>query len=105
MSGSIQDLLSAAYAAIRGSEQNKALAPITLDHLLKIHIDDIQGTTKVSFSAAATPLGYNKISKLDALKYIQAQIDTAAKAIQDAGSDKEKLNNLGLDDVGQGGAQ
>lgn len=104
MAGNIEEMLHSAYAAIRGMEQNRSMAPITLDHLLKEHIDAIRGGTNRSIVLASTGTRDKKsmkVPKLAALDAIQRSIDQVVNAVSAAGSDKAKLRDLGLDDAGQ----
>ena len=107
MAGSIADMLHAAYSAIRGVEQNRSMAPITLDHLLKEHIESIKGGSSrfvVLASTGTRDQASTKISKLEQLASIQRSVNKVVDAVSKAGSDKAKLRELGLDDVGQGSA-
>jgi hypothetical protein len=101
----IEDMLHAAYSSIRGREQSRATAPITLDHLLQQHIEAIRGGESRSLLSASGRRegGHKKVSKLVALDNIKSQVDKVASAVNSAGGDKTKLAALGLDDYGQGG--
>lgn len=103
MAGDVQDRLHAAYSAIRGREQNRALAPVTLDHLLKEHIESIQGGDSRTLLAASgtRDKGNNRISKIDALDALKSDVEAVVRAIEKAGSDTTKLRLLGLDGSGQ----
>ena len=104
MAGDVNEMMYAAYAAIRGREQSRSMAPITLDHLLKAQIEAIKGGDSRGVLLAATGTrdqGNNRVTKLDALDAIQKNVDQVVKAFDKAGSDKTKLRALGLDDYGQ----
>lgn len=96
--GNIPDWLHSTYSAVRANETNKALAPITLDHLIQEKIDAIQGgesRSLIAYDGKAT--GNVRISKLDALDLIEVSIDAIVDAVKKAGEDPEKLRDLGFD--------
>lgn len=106
MAGNVNEMLYAAYAAIRGREQSRSMAPITIDHLLKDQIEAIKGGDSrlvVLASSGSRDKGNNRVTKLDALDTLQRNVDQVVKAFDKAGSDKTKLADLGLDDYGQEG--
>ena len=107
MAGNVNEMLYAAYAAIRGREQSRSMVPITLDHLLKDQIESIKGGDSrlvVMAASGSRDKGNNRVTKLDALAAIQQNVDQVVKSFDKAGSDKTKLAELGLDDYGQEGS-
>jgi hypothetical protein len=98
IAGNIPDWLHSAYTAVRANETNKALAPITLDHLIQEKIDSIEGgTTRALISYTGKTTSQSRISKLDALDFIDATIDGVVAAVRKAGNDPTKLRDLGFD--------
>lgn len=96
----LEFILHSAYSAVRASESNKALTPITLDHLLQEHIDSIKGgSLRLLLSSAGTPLNQARVSKLDALDVIKKAVDDVVAAVEAAGDDPQKLAKLGFDEV------
>lgn len=105
MAGAVEDMLHSAYSVIRGIEQNRSMAPVTLDHLLKDQIEAIKGGESAFILLASTGTRSQKvlkISRLAMLDNIEKAVDQVVKAVSSAGSDKAKLRDLGLDTVGQG---
>lgn len=105
MAGTVEDMLHSAYAAIRGMEMNRSMAPVTLDHLLKEHIESIKGGQSrliVLASNGTRDKQTTKVSKLARLDAIKRTVDQVVSAVSNAGSDKAKLRSLGLDDSGTG---
>lgn len=97
MNGSIQELLQNAYSFVRGAEANKAVAALTLDHLIQQQIDVIQGgDSQVLLNSAGDSTGL-RASKLAMLDAIEKGIDQVVQAVAAAGDDPAKLNDLGLD--------
>jgi hypothetical protein len=104
MAGNVNEMLYAAYSAIRGREQCRSMAPITLDHLLKDHIESIKGgdsRTVILAASGTRDQGNNRVSKLDALDAVKQNVDQVVKAFDKAGNDLTKLRMLGLDGSGQ----
>lgn len=97
METDLQDILHSAYSAIRGAETNKALAPLTLDHLLQELIDSIQGgASRNLLSASGSSTNTSRVSKLDALDTIEKSINDVVAQVENAGNDEAKLQKLGL---------
>lgn len=92
----VKTVLHSAYTFIRSVEVNKAAASLTLDHLIQEQIDSYeQSTTRPILDAKGQSLG-KRISKLDALDTLKQQVESVVKSIKDAGSDQQRLAELGI---------
>jgi hypothetical protein len=78
-----EELLHSAYSYVRGVETNKAIAAMTLDHLLQESIDAIKGGESRTLLGAdgkpATPSS-KRPSRLAVLDSIEKGIDALVKA-------------------------
>lgn len=93
----LRTVIHSAYTFIRSVEVNKATAALTLDHLIQEQINRLQSqTNRAILGSKGESLG-DRISYLDSLDALQKQMQDAVTAINNAGSDPEKLAELGLD--------
>ena len=103
-SENFRQILHSGYTLIRSIETNKALSSLTLDHLLQGHIDNlkkdsIRASAILDDSGKALPNGGgDRISRWDQIDEIEKLFKEAVKALEAAGTNKEKLANLGIDD-------
>jgi hypothetical protein len=101
MASGIEEIIHSAYSFIRGTETNKAVASLTLDHLIQQQIDVIRGKgARLLLDAAGAKSG-TKPGKLEMLDKIEADINNAVSKIQEAGDDPAKLKALGLEYLAQ----
>lgn len=77
----LREVLHSAFAYVRATEQNRSTSAITLDHLLQEQVTSIEQ------------------DKLPALDSLEKKLKTAVEAIEDAGTDIEKLKQLGIYEV------
>lgn len=100
MSGTIdlRQAIHAAYAYVHSAETNKGLSGLTLDHLLNEHILSLKGSaTRQVVDISGNQIG-KTASRLDRLQAMKDALDSVVSAIEQAGSDPEKLEALGLTD-------
>lgn len=88
--GDLRRSLHSAYSFVRGVEQNRATASLTLNHLLQAQIQRIKGGE----NAGRRP------SKLQELEKLEQDMEKVVKAVQDAGDDPDKLEALGVVEEG-----
>jgi hypothetical protein len=94
-------VLQSAYTFVRSVEVNKAVAVITLDGLLKDHIDALkQGSTRQIVDASGKTVG-SRLSRWDQLDELATQFNSVISAIQKAGTDPAALNSLGVFETDQ----
>jgi hypothetical protein len=94
-------ILQSAYSFVKSIEVNKAVSNISLDGLLKDHIDSLQQGTKTQIvDAHGKPLG-SRLSKWDQLDELSNQFAVIIKAIKAAGTNASKLNSLGIFETDQ----
>jgi len=98
-----RQILHSGYTLIRSIETNKAVSALTLDHLLQNHIDalkkgTIRASATVDDNGNALPDGRgNSISRWDQIDEIEKLFTQAVNALKKAGSNTEKLAQLGID--------
>lgn len=92
----VRSVLHSAYSFVRSVETNRAIASLTLDHLLQDQIQAILGGEERSILDAAGESLDRRTSKLDTLDRLDADVSAVVKAVMDAGNDPEKLAELGL---------
>jgi hypothetical protein len=92
-------VLQSAYTFIRSVEVNKATAALTLDHLIQEQIDSYkQSATRPIIDAQGQSVG-NRTSRLDDLDTLQQQVDAVVQSVKQAGSDAQKLRELGVYEI------
>ncbi len=92
----LRKVLHSAYTFVRGVEVNKAIASLTLDHLIQEQIDSYkQSSERTIIDARGENVG-SRISKLDSLDELEQELDSVVKSIQKAGTDAEKLREIGI---------
>jgi hypothetical protein len=96
MSSSAEESIHAAYSYVRGVEKNRALAALTLDHLLNEHILSIEGGDPEYIMSVQGEAASLRIPKLKRIQEVQKHIDNLVAAVEDAGDDAAKLTKLGL---------
>lgn len=92
----LRKTLSSAYTFIRSVELNKATSSLTLDHIIQDQIKRLKKTTSRSILDAKGDSVGNRISYLDSLDALEKDLEDSIKAVQDAGSDPEKLKAIGI---------
>lgn len=100
-SANFRQILHSGYTLIRSIETNKAIASLTLDHLIQGHIDSMKASSTRAFqivSDEGKSLG-NRISRWDRVDEIEKLFTEAVKALEDAGDNAEKLSALGIEPV------
>jgi hypothetical protein len=98
---SIRQILHSAYSFIRSVESNKAIASLTLDHLIQEQIDSLKkGETRSIVDGKGESVG-NRVSRWDRLDALEKDIENAVKAIKDAGGDVDKLKAIGIYEADQ----
>jgi hypothetical protein len=73
-------ILHRAYSFIRSREMNKAVASMTLDHLLQEHIERIEGGDSRAMLSATGRRGAMRPSKLAELKQLEDDIASIVRA-------------------------
>jgi hypothetical protein len=96
MSGNLRQILHSAYTYVRSQEANKATAAITLDHLIQERIKSLKTKEVIQILNAKGQSVGNRTSRYDQLTDLQKSIDDVVSAIQAAGNDPVKLEQLGL---------
>lgn len=97
--------LASAYALIRGNEENVAVANLTLDNLITDQISRLKGdSSKGSTYDAQGNLVDVRQTRYEALTQLETRITSLVQAVNDAGSDYDKLTALGLDPTADSGA-
>jgi hypothetical protein len=96
MPSSAEELIHSAYAYVRGVEKNKALAALTLDHLLNEHIIAIEGGDPDYVMSIQGEASAMRLPKLKRIELVQKSIDDLVTAVEAAGDDAAKLVALGL---------
>lgn len=95
----LRRVLHSAYTFVRSVESNKAASALTLDHLIQEQIDSYKaGSTTAILDAQGNNIG-NRTSKLDDLDTLQQEVDSVIQSIESAGTDPEKLTELGINVV------
>lgn len=93
----LRKVIHSAYTFIRSQEVNKATASLTLDHLIQEQITRLKkGETRAILDSKGESMG-SRVSYLDSLDALEKELKDAVKAIKDAGTDADKLAELGLD--------
>lgn len=93
----LRRVIHSAYTLIRSQEVNKATASLTLDHLIQEQITRLKkGETRAILDSKGDSMG-SRVSYLDSLDSLEKELKDAVKAIKDAGTDADKLAELGLD--------
>jgi len=96
MSQDIRSILYAGYSFVRSIEENKAIASITMDHLIQDYITSIkQGEVRDITDAQGNTVN-QRTSRYDQLSDLLTSFNNAIQAIQDAGDDPGKLAALGI---------
>jgi hypothetical protein len=97
MADSIEAMLHSAYSFVRAREANRAISPLTLDHMIQEQIDAIQGGDSRYLLSEGTQevIGW-RVPKLDALTQIEKDMDQLVAAVEAAGDDQAKLEDLGI---------
>lgn len=93
-----RQILGSGYALVRSIETNKAISALTMDHLIQAHIDSLkQNVTRASqiLDDSGKSLG-DRVSRWDQIDEIEKLFTKAVQALQDAGSNSEKLASLGI---------
>lgn len=108
MSGDLRRTIHSAYTFIRSMETNKAIASLTMDHMVQGQIARLKKGSKRTYLdgagnevASVTSEGNDdgvigRSSRYDQLVELQASVESAVQQIIDAGNDVEKLENLGI---------
>jgi hypothetical protein len=97
MASSVEEILHAAYSFVRAREANRAISALTLDHMIQEQIDGIQGgDSRYLLSEGVQEVIGLRIPKLDALEQIGKDIEQLVAAVEEAGDDPGKLENLGF---------
>lgn len=79
----IRELLHSAYSFVRGVESNRAIANVTLDHMLQEQIDAIRGSgSRDVVGVDASGKSIPRPSKLAQLDEVATGIDAAVKALE-----------------------
>ena len=92
----LRTTLHSVYAFIRSVEVNKAVASLTLDHLIQEQISRYKSNTnRTILDSKGASLG-NRISYLDTLDSLEKDINTLVTTLNDKGADQAKLEALGL---------
>lgn len=82
MASGVEELLQNAYSFVRGVESNRAIATLTLDHLIQEHIDSIEGGEGRNLLDAAGNASGKRLSKLERLDQVERDVTTAIDAIK-----------------------
>jgi hypothetical protein len=93
-----RQILHSGYSALRGLEVSKALSGVTLNHVIKGHIDSLKrDSLRASFLVddRGESLG-DRISQWDRIDEIEKMFKDAVKALEAAGDSTESLNALGI---------
>jgi hypothetical protein len=98
-SSSAREILQSAYTLIRSTEVNKAYSGLTLDHAIQEQIDYLKKGSTTEFLNADGGSAGSRISRWDQLDALEQGITTVVKAITDAGTDSDKLAELGIVDT------
>lgn len=98
----LRSILHSAYAFIRSVEVNKAVASLTLDHLIQEQLNRYQSKERNVLDAKGASMG-NRISYLDALDGLEKDINSVVDALNDKGTDQAKLADMGLNEEGSSG--
>lgn len=106
-SSDLHRILHSAYTFVRSSETNNSISALTLDHLLKEHIqalgsDPEKRKTEKRVMSDATGAGFDsRASRWDQIDDMEKQFNGVIKAIKEAGDDIAKLKALGIYEVDQ----
>lgn len=93
--------LHSVYSFVRSVEVNRATASLTLDHLIQAQMERIKGgSTRSILDSKGESLG-SRVSLLDALAALEKDMTAAVEAVDKAGSDPQKLEELGIYTVDQ----
>jgi hypothetical protein len=82
MPSGVEELLHNAYSFVRGVESNRAIATLTLDHLIQEHIDSIEGGEGRNLLDAAGKAVDSRLTKLERIDAVERDIAEAVKAIK-----------------------
>lgn len=92
--------ISAAYAALKGMEANKALVPYVLDHAIQEQIDSLKAddpkNSSVNVSYSTSKSKGRKLTRYERISAIETDLSAVVRALKDAGNDPEKAKKLGL---------
>ena len=92
-------ILQSAYSFIRGVETNSAIAGLTLDHLLKDHIQSLKKGQKRTMSDA-TGSGFDaRPSRWDQIDDMEKKFNKVIELLEQVGDDKAKLVGIGVYEV------
>lgn len=92
----VRRALHSAYTFVRSVETNKAVASLTLDHMIQEQISRLKkGESREIVSASGEDLG-SRTSRYDQLTELQDSVVKAVKSISDAEGDSKKLEDLGI---------
>jgi hypothetical protein len=97
----VQKILHSAYSFIRGVESNKAASSITLDHLLQEQIDRLQKDSSRDITDSQGQKVDARPSMWDRLDALEKDVDNVVDAVDAAGDDEDRLNDLGLQETDQ----
>jgi hypothetical protein len=93
-----RQILHSGYTLIRSIESNKAISSLTMDHLIQGHIDALKpDATRASslVDDSGQSLG-NRTSRWDQIDEVEKLFTKAVEALQAAGDNVEKLEQLGI---------
>lgn len=96
MAASAEELIYGAIASVRGAEKNRAMAALTLDHLLYEQIQRIEGGDPNFITSVESRPVSQRTPKLEQLDAIKRSIDDLVSAVEQAGDDPAALHALGL---------
>lgn len=101
MSGDLRAVLHSTFAYVRGTEVNKAVASLTLDHIIQEQIKTLKKKeTRDILDGQGTTMSHRS-SRYDRLEALEADIDKVVSAIEAAGDDAGKLSALGIFEADQ----
>lgn len=93
--------LHSVYSFVRSVEVNRAIANLTLDHLIQAQMERIKGgATRNILDSKGESLG-SKIPQIEVLTVLEQDINAAVAAVDKAGNDPQKLEELGIYTVDQ----
>lgn len=106
-SSDLHRILHSAYSFVRSVETNNSISALTLDHLLKEHIqalgsDPEKRKTEKRVMSDATGTGFDsRPSRWDQINEMEKQFNNVIEVIKKAGDDPAKLKALGIYEVDQ----
>jgi hypothetical protein len=94
----LRQIVHSAYTFIRSIEANKAASGITLDHLIFERIQSIKkDENRFILDSKGEAIG-TRPSRLDQLDELEESLNSVISAVQNAGNDPAKLEDLGLEE-------